>query len=277
MPCQSLMGPNPPVGEGGAVQVCVLASGSTGNSILIRSAATTLLVDAGISAAALAGRLAGIGIRPEEIRAVCLSHEHDDHVRGLAVLHRRFGWEIYANRGTIEGLQRQARLRELPYRVFSTGSAFAVGDLAVEPFLVPHDAYEPVGFTVTTSRGDRIGIATDIGIPTSLVREGLRGCRVLVVEANHDEQLLMEAPRPWHLKQRIRGRQGHLSNDTAAGMIADVAHPGLSDVFLAHLSRDCNREQLAVHAARAVLERRGFGHVRVLPTYPDRVSQIWTG
>lgn len=222
-------------------------------------------------------RLTSIGIQPDGVQAVCLSHEHDDHMRGLAILQKRYGWEVFANRGTIEGLQRHPKLRELAYQIFSTGSAFQIGDLTVDPFPVPHDAYEPVGFAVTGPDGDRIGIATDVGIPTTVIRERLQGCRILVVEANHDEQLLLDAPRPWHLKQRIRGRQGHLSNIAAADMIADVAHPGLSHVFLAHLSRDCNREHLAIRAARVVLDRRGYEHVQVLPTYPDRVSEIWTG
>ncbi|MFN2165212.1 MAG: MBL fold metallo-hydrolase [Anaerolineae bacterium] len=276
MPCQSSVAQIVPESSA-SVQLCVLASGSTGNAILVRTASTALLVDAGISAKAMAERLAGVGLAPDQVQAVCLSHEHDDHTRGLAVLSKRYRWPVYANRGTIEGLHRHPRLRDLPYQVFSTGSPFTVGDLAIEPFPVPHDAFEPVGFALTAPGGLRIGIATDVGIPTSVIRDRLQGCRLLVVEANHDDELLTQAPRPWHLKQRIRGRQGHLSNHTAAAMIADVAHPGLSHVYLAHLSRDCNREHLALHAARTLLERRGFGHIRVLPTYPDRVSEIWTG
>ena len=100
---------------------------------------------------------------------------------------------------------------------------------------------------------------------------------MLIVESNYDEELLMSAPRPWHLKQRIRGRQGHLSNQTAAEMIAEVAHPGLSHVYLAHLSRECNREDLAVGTARSWLGRLGYGHIQVLPTYSDRISEVWTG
>ena len=258
------------------LQVCVLASGSSGNSIFVSSGTTSILVDAGISKRAMGLRLDDIGVKPEQISAICLSHEHHDHMRGLPMLQKQFGWDVFANRGTIEGLQRNEKTRAVMYQVFSTGMQFLIGDLSIETFSVPHDAFEPVGFTVGLGN-QRVGIVMDAGIPTSLIRERLRGCQMLIVESNYDEQLLMAAPRPWRLKQRIRGRQGHLSNETAAEMIAEVAHPGLSHVYLAHLSRECNREDLALRTARSLLGRLGHGHVQVLPTFSDRISEVWTG
>jgi phosphoribosyl 1,2-cyclic phosphodiesterase len=257
------------------LQVCILASGSSGNSIFISSDTTRILVDAGISAKALAGRLAEIEVEPTDIQAICVSHEHDDHVRGLRVMHRRHGMALYGNNGTIEAIRRDAKNRALPWQVFSTGSPFTIGDLTLHPFPVPHDAYEPVGFTIACGE-DQIGIATDLGTPTALIRERLRPCRMVVLEANHDERMLMDAPRPWHLKQRIRGRQGHLSNDHAATMLAEIAGPQLSHVFLAHLSGDCNQEHLALRAAKASLERCGNHHVEVRVAFPDRVSEVWS-
>ncbi len=257
------------------LQVCILASGSSGNSIFVSSDTTRILIDAGISAKALAGRLAEIEVEPTDIQAICVSHEHDDHVRGLRVMHRRHGMALYGNNGTIEAIRRDAKNRELPWQVFSTGSPFTIGDLTLNPFPVPHDAYEPVGFTIACG-DDQIGIATDLGTPTALIRERLRPCRMVVLEANHDERMLMDAPRPWHLKQRIRGRQGHLSNDHAATMLSEIAGPQLSHVFLAHLSGDCNEEHLALRAARTSLERCGHDHVEVRVAFPDRVSEMWS-
>lgn len=258
-----------------SLQVCILASGSSGNSIFVSSDTTRILIDAGISAKALAGRLAEIEVEPTDIQAICVSHEHDDHVRGLRVMHRRHGISLYGNNGTIEAIRREAKNRELPWQVFSTGSPFTIGDLTLNPFPVPHDAYEPVGFTIACG-DDQIGIATDLGTPTALIRERLKPCRMVVLEANHDERMLMDAPRPWHLKQRIRGRQGHLSNDHAATMLAEIAGPHLSHVFLAHLSGDCNEEHLALRTARASLERCGNHHVEVRVAFPDRVSEMWS-
>lgn len=258
-----------------SLRICVLASGSSGNCIYVGSEQTGLLIDAGLSGRETLQRLGELQLGPEHIRAICISHEHNDHTAGLRTLHRRFGIPLYANSGTIEALQQDPEMNELSWQIFSTGSTFTIGDLTLEPFSVPHDAFEPVGFVIGF-RDHRIGIATDIGVPTTLVRERLKGCRVLVLECNHDERLLQEANRPWHLKQRIRGRQGHLSNDSAARLMTELAGPELEQVFLAHLSEDCNRQDLAFDTVRRTLNRSGYGHVRVSLTYPERISELWT-
>ncbi len=257
------------------MKLCVLGSGSSGNCTFVASGATRILIDAGLSGRETERRLAEIGESSVDINAICLTHEHGDHIAGLGVLHSRFGIPLYANGGTIESLSRIPRLAGIEWRVFSTGSAFEVGDLRIEPFSVSHDAYEPVGFIVS-SPGMRAGIVTDIGVSTHLVRERLRGCRALVVEFNHDESLLSDAQRPWFLKQRIAGRQGHMSNQSAAEMIAEVAGPDLLCVFLSHLSLDCNRPDLALKTARAALAGRGLDGVRVELTTADRISQVWS-
>jgi phosphoribosyl 1,2-cyclic phosphodiesterase len=259
-----------------ALRVCVLGSGSRGNCTYIGSGTTSILVDAGLSARETVKRLEQIGKAPEDIRAVCVSHEHSDHVAGLRVLHTRHGIPLYANAGTVEGVGRDLRMRELPWQVFTNGSPFGIGDMTIEPFSVPHDAYDPVGFVIDAG-GVRIGVVTDMGIPTTLVRERLKRCRVVVVEANHDERMLKEAKRPWHLKQRIMGRQGHLSNETAAGMLADIAGPDLDQVFLAHISDECNEEGLAVQTTESELAKTGCNHVKVRATFADRVSEVWAG
>lgn len=256
------------------MRVCVLASGSSGNCIFMESATTRILIDAGLSGRETARRLAMIGASIPSIQGICLTHEHSDHTAGLATLHMRAGLPLYANAGTIEAIRQDDKLRKLKWQVFTTGADFSIGDLKISPFSVSHDAYEPVGFIVAAGQV-RAGIVTDIGISTHLVQERLRHCQVLVVEANHDEQLLTDARRPWHLKQRIAGRQGHLSNQHAAQLIATIADSTLKKVFLFHLSLDCNRPELALKPTCDALHRRGLDHVQVSLTYADQISTIW--
>ncbi|MFH0954462.1 MAG: MBL fold metallo-hydrolase [Verrucomicrobiota bacterium] len=257
-----------------SVRVCVLASGSSGNCTYVASDHTSILVDAGLSSKETVRRLGQIGADVSGIHAVCVSHEHGDHTAGLRVLHRQHGIPLYANSGTLEALRRDPKMSELAWQVFTTGAPFAVGDFSVEAFSVPHDAYEPVGFVLKSGEA-RVGIVTDMGVPTTLIRERLRRCQVIIVEANHDERLLQDAARPWHLKQRILGRQGHLSNEAAAAMVAEIAGPDLQQVFLAHLSEDCNRQDLALQATERSLKKAGHTHVKVNLTYPDRISEVW--
>ncbi len=259
-----------------SLRVSILASGSSGNCTYIASEQAALLIDAGLSAREVGRRLEMVGASVSSIRGICVSHEHGDHTQGLRVLNRRAGIPLYANAGTVEALTRDPELSELPWQIFTTGAPFQIGDLRVEPFAVPHDAFEPVGFVV--SCGDlRVGVVTDMGMPTTLIRERLRHCRMLVLESNHDEQMLQDADRPWHLKQRIRGRQGHLSNQSAAAMLAEIAGPQLSHVYLAHLSADCNRPDLARRTALEHLAQAGHTHVNVELTYSDQPTALWVG
>ncbi|MBM4142923.1 MAG: MBL fold metallo-hydrolase [Lentisphaerae bacterium] len=256
-----------------SLRLCVLGSSSAGNCTFVASDATRILIDAGLSFREVAGRLAVLGEDAAALAAVCITHEHDDHTSALAVLHRRVDAALYANSGTIDGLRRSPRLSALPWNVFVTGSAFQVGDLTITPFSVPHDAYDPVGFTVRC--GDAAaGIVTDMGTGTTLIREHLRACRVVVVESNHDAALLRDARRPWSLKQRIAGRQGHLSNAQAGALLADLSGSGLQAAFLAHLSADCNRPDLALREVRAALAAAGRENLVVHLTYRDRPSAM---
>ncbi len=256
------------------MKVCVLASGSSGNCIFVESATTRILIDAGLSGRETARRLEMIDASIPSIRGICLTHEHGDHTAGLAALHTRAGIPLYANAGTIEAIRKDDKLRKLKWQVFTTGADFFIGDLTISPFSVSHDAYEPVGFIVTAGQV-RAGIVTDIGTSTHLVQERLRHCQVLIIEANHDEQLLTDARRPWQLKQRIAGRQGHLSNQHAAQLIAEIADSALKKVFLCHLSLDCNRPELALKTTCDALRRRGLDQVQVSLTYADQISTIW--
>ncbi len=256
-----------------ALRVCVLASGSSGNCIYVGSEETGILIDAGVSGKATAERLGEIGVTPESLAAICLTHEHDDHKASLHVLHRRYDVGLYANSGTIDALGHNPKLSGLPWNIFTTGQPFEIGDLVLEPFRVPHDSYDPVGFVVRCGEA-RIGVATDMGMATELVRQRLRNCGALVLEANHDEAMLQASGRPWALKQRIAGRQGHLSNTKAADLIVEVAGSTLQTVFLAHLSRDCNTQALALSTVQKILGREGMSHVDVKMTHASRISDL---
>ncbi len=260
------------------MKLCVLASGSSGNCVFVSSGRTRILVDAGLSARNTANKLEQIGVAPRDIHAVCLTHEHGDHTVGLAALARQHGLPVYANAGTAEALANNGRTAALSWKIFTTGAPFEAGELRLEPFAVPHDAYEPVGFIVHGKTPDgqpaRIGIVTDMGMPTELIRQRLRACHALVLEANHDETLLRNAVRPWSLKQRIAGRHGHLSNSQALQLLAEIAHPALRTVFLAHISADCNTPERALHCVREGLRTQGHGHIAVEPTFPRQISRL---
>ena len=236
---------------------------------------TAVLIDAGLTAKETGRRLGEIGVPLSDIQAICLTHEHGDHIAGLRVLHRRFGVPVYANSGTAEGADGSVGEGQLEWRIFTTGMPFQIGELEITPFSVPHDAYDPVGFVIRHG-GAQLGLVTDAGTVTTLVRERLRGCQAIMIECNHDEQMLKDSKRPWALKQRIFGRQGHLSNASAAALLADVAEAGLTHVFLAHLSSECNRVEAATQAVRASLDERGFSRVSITVALRDRVSVVWT-
>lgn len=257
-----------------SLSLCVLASGSSGNCTLIRNSGSALMIDAGLSAKEIRRRMENAEGALEEVAGICISHEHSDHVSGLATLHQQHRIPVYANRGTSEGMQRRTGLKDVPCRIFSTGQPFTVGSFSVDPFSVPHDAYEPVGFIVSAD-GVNIGVVTDMGIATNVIRSRLRDCRALVVESNHDTALLRDSRRPAHLKQRIASRQGHLSNEAAAQLLAEIAGPQLDTVFLAHLSADCNRGELALKTTRRALANAGHEHVKVMLTYQDQASEVW--
>lgn len=237
---------------GSKIEVCVLASGSDGNSTYVRSGSTAILVDCGISCKELRRRLTGAGARDECLSAILLSHDHFDHARGIAVASRRFGVPVFANRDT----SRKASLEHagVTLSAFTTGRQFEVGDLSVTPFAVPHDAADPVGFTISDGSA-RVGIATDLGSITLEVLWGLSGCDAVMVESNHDRGMLMEGPYPWFLKKRVDGPSGHLSNDDAASVIESVCHEGLRHIVLVHISRINNDPALSIASAEKALGR----------------------
>ena len=220
----------------------LLASGSKGNSILVCSATTRILLDAGLSGKELARRLDNGPVEPKDLDALVVSHEHQDHVRGLGAISRRYDLPVYLSRGTLEGLPPQTG--NLAHtQIFQPGGAFSIGDIKIQPFAIPHDALEPSGF-VFECEGVRLGICTDLGTATNLVRARLQGCQGLIVEANHDTARLLNGPYPPHLIQRIRSRHGHLSNSDSCELLKELLHIRLQSVVFAHLSEVNNTPEL---------------------------------
>lgn len=251
------------------IKVTILGSGSAGNCTLIQTERTTLLVDTGLSGRQIAQRLESVGSNTGNVDAILLTHEHTDHTRGLGALCKNRPIPVYANRLTAEAITNDPEpigKTRISWRLFSTGHPFEVGDFTVESFSVPHDAYDPVGFAIH-SGGHAVGVLTDLGHATKLVVERMRAMDVLVLESNHDMKLLQEdAARPWALKQRIMSRHGHLSNDAAATLAGEVCSDRLRHVFLAHLSRDCNRPEIAQRVVSQKLPAR----VQVAVSSQDR-------
>lgn len=250
------------------VKFTILGSGSSGNCSYIETDQTRILIDAGFSARQIRERLAAIGRSPETLNGILLTHEHSDHAQGLAVLCRKLPVPIYCNRDTKDAIDYQTEVR-FDCRLFTTGAGFSIGDITIESFAVPHDAQDPVGFLIHTPAGT-IGFVTDLGHPTRLVVERIRAAHVLMIETNHDVRLLQEdTRRPWSVKQRILSRLGHLSNEVAGEVIQQIVSDRLRHVYLGHLSRDCNRPELALGAVEGALRRVGATHVKVEPTSQD--------
>lgn len=246
------------------MKLAVLGSGSGGNSIFVQAGHTRVLVDAGFSAKAIADRLESLGIEPETIAAIVVTHEHSDHTSAVGVWARRHGTPVYMTERTRDACAKLFRGEE-DVREYRTGEPLLVGDVRIEPFLTVHDAVDPVGVTVVDEcTGLRLGVATDLGRPTTHIRHALTGCDVLVLEANHDEVLLHMSSYPPTVKRRIRSSHGHLSNQAAARLVTELMHPRLAGVLLAHLSKEANTPELAREVVGAALGKLGWkGHLEV--------------
>lgn len=234
-----------------SLAVCVLASGSKGNAIYVSDGQTSILVDAGLSGVEIERRLASANLSSAGLNALLVSHEHSDHIRGVGVMARRYKLPVYISPKTAQAAAPQlGRIDDL--RHFDLGRTFTINGLEIHPFSTSHDAEESAGFTIG-GHGHKLGIATDLGIATGMVKHHLRTCSLLVLEANHDPTMLAEGPYPWPLKQRIKSRNGHLSNEESRDLLAEVKHAGLCHVILAHLSETNNTPQKALDAVQQAL------------------------
>jgi phosphoribosyl 1,2-cyclic phosphodiesterase len=251
-----------------AVKFTILGSGSGGNCAYIETDEARILVDAGFTPRQIRKRLQDIGRVPEKLTAILVTHEHSDHVQGLTGIAAKLNIPIYCNRDTKEAFEFQLETK-FDCRLFETGASFEIGDLLVDTFTIPHDAQDPVGYLLRTHAGN-IGFVTDLGHMTKLVIERIRPANVLVLESNHDVKMLQDCERrPWSLKQRILGRHGHLSNEAAAEAAAQIMSGELRHLYLAHLSRECNRPELAHYVMNERLHQIGATHVQLQTAAQD--------
>ena len=242
--------------------ITILGSGSRGNAIVIHTPSDAVLVDAGFSARELRRRMRCAGIDETTLKGIIVSHEHSDHVKGLRVCAKQLNVPVYANRNTADVIRfREQKMGAM--HIFTAGALFEVGPFEVEPFSIPHDANDPVGFVLRFG-GRKIGIATDLGHASHLVTYQLRECDGLVLEANHDIEMLHSSARPWSLKQRILSRHGHLSNDDSADLIGKVVHSKTRHLVLAHASEECNRPELVERCTLRTLEALGRTDIKPL-------------
>lgn len=243
------------------MEICTLASGSSGNALLVSCASTRVLIDAGISARRITTALKGLGVHPATLSAVLVTHEHGDHVSGLATLTKQLGLPVYTSRATGRQLCSRVPVLRGVLQELEPGNGVQLGEMWVESFPTPHDAAGSMGFAVTGD-GVKMALATDLGHLTPEVWHGVRGADLLVAETNHDVDWVRSSPYPYYLKQRILGEFGHLSNESGADLVAQAVEAGTRTVLLAHLSSENNTP---AHAKQAVCRR-----LRAIGVDPER-------
>ncbi|MFC1898430.1 MBL fold metallo-hydrolase [Candidatus Cloacimonadota bacterium] len=228
-------------------QTSVLASGSKGNSIFIRTETTNVLLDAGLSGKKIVEQLESIKVDSQKLDAVLISHEHSDHIRGVGIICRRFNLPLYVTHLTYSVCCHRIGKLTNDVKYFETGKEFSIGDIIIKAFPSSHDVIDGSNFIIQ-KKGDKtrkLAIATDLGYGSNLMHFNFKESTTIILESNHDVQMLLNGPYPPHLKQRIKSRQGHLSNEQAVGVITQVLHPGLKNLILAHLSEKNNLPKIA--------------------------------
>lgn len=256
------------------VKFCVLASGSSGNAALLATKNTRILIDAGLSMREIRKRMESVGEDLEDIDAILITHEHCDHIAGCAVLARRLKKPkpFFMTKLTAPGIDWEHSTPVL--QPFQAGASFRIGDIEVQSFSVPHDAVDPVGFTFQ-AHGIKIGLANDLGyIPTS-VKFHLRDCDLLMIEANHDVEMLKVGPYPWSVKQRVLSRVGHLSNLMTSDFLAQEMDSRTEFVVLGHLSEANNHPEIVRAAAMSALEERGLFVPKLAIAEQSRPSEVF--
>lgn len=226
--------------EDNDMMFCVLGTGSHGNCIYVSDGRTNLLVDAGLSLRVLTERLACAGVQLNDIHAVLISHDHRDHYQGISgIIKANAHIEIFANAGTMEGIQQTFPHASFKWNLFETSFPFQIGTMGVKPFSIPHNAADPVGFIITV-QNRVLGIVTDLGYMAPHILSELENCHALILESNYDREMLMTSSRPWSVQCRIAGPRGHLSNEAAAEGVKSMNLRFLHTLLLAHISDDCN-------------------------------------
>ena len=264
--------------------ICPMASSSSGNCYLIRSNRTYILLDAGISCAAVNKNLEMMDVKFWEMNGIVLTHEHIDHVRGASAYCKKSNRQsFYVTEGTIKALEEKGK--EIPrerVEIIKGGSDFNIGDIEVKAFCVSHDAREPVGYSFMRN-GKKISVVTDTGMITEEIERAIQDSDILIIEANHEENILIYGRYPYHVKHRILSNKGHLSNEAAGKCIADflerLSSPKIPCILLAHLSGENNTPQQAMLTVSNILEERGFyvgKHLKLSVIHPKEMGDLVT-
>ncbi len=234
------------------MRLCSIASGSSGNCVYVGSDTTHLLMDVGISGKRTEAGLAELGLTMKDIDAICITHEHADHISGLGVLARKYGVPVYATKGTLAAIKKTSSLGQIDeslFRVVTPDERCIIKDISLYPVRTSHDAADPVAYRIDHD-GRRIGILTDLGCYNDYTVECLRNLDLLYLEANHDVHMLQVGPYPYYLKQRILGERGHLSNESAGKLLSRLLHDNMQAIVLGHLSKENNLPELAYESVR---------------------------
>lgn len=234
------------------MELCSIASGSSGNCIMAGSDRCHLIIDAGISGKRIEEGLNSLGHKTSEMKGVLVTHEHIDHISGLGVIARRYGLPIYATEGTknaILNTKSVGKIDESLFHVIRRDEPFQIEDLEIEPVKISHDAADPVAYIIRNGEKS-VGVITDLGTYDQKIIDKMQGLQVLLLEANHDVNMLEAGPYPYTLKQRILGDRGHLSNERSGELLGQVLHDKLKAVILGHLSKENNYARLAYETVR---------------------------
>ncbi len=234
------------------MRLCSIASGSSGNCIYVGSDKTHLLVDTGISKKRIEAGLKELDVKGEELDGILITHEHSDHIQGLGVFSRKYGIPIYATPGTLEGIKNYSSLGKMPeglYNPIKIDEKFKLGDITIDPFRISHDANEPSGFRMECG-SKSVAVATDLGKYDEYTVKKLQDLNAVLLEANHDIHMLEVGSYPYHLKRRVMGDKGHLSNELSGKLLCDILHDDLKYIVLGHLSKENNYAKLAYETVK---------------------------
>jgi len=260
------------------IRFCSLASGSSGNCQYIETDRVRLLVDAGLSGKRIQESLISIEVDPSTINGILVTHEHKDHIHGVGVLSRRFNIPIYTNEKTWECMKTEiGEINEKNIIIFDTDKIFEIQDLNIHPFQLSHDAIEPVGYSFY-HKNIKISLVTDTGYVSEKVKENIRNSQLLLIESNHDVEMLKVGKYPWYLKKRILSEKGHLSNEDAGKLLAEVLYGKNECILLGHLSKENNFPELAYQTVANILTEKGLDVVKDINlelTYRDRPSKVF--